>query len=117
MPFSFFEDILLLSKPFAVDWEKAEVANEVMALKTQLDGMICAIPDEKEELQEEQEMWCVQWQALVVSNTSGLIYSKKLNVKQDQVHTIFQGAYKIGVSMDLNDELPRWMREANAIFR
>ncbi|KAI9571409.1 hypothetical protein HD554DRAFT_2169230 [Boletus coccyginus] len=94
MSFSSFEDILSLSKPSAVDREKADAADEVAALKTQLDGMTCAVPDEKDELQEERETWCAQWQALVA-----------------QVHTTFQMVCKIGVSTDLDDDLLMQMLE------
>ncbi|KAI9450411.1 hypothetical protein HD554DRAFT_2180736 [Boletus coccyginus] len=100
MSFSSFEDILSLSKSSAIDREKADAADEVAALKTQLDGMTRAVPDEKDELQEEQETWCTQWQALVA-----------------RVHTTFQMVHKIGVSTDLNDDLLMRMREANASFR
>ncbi|KAI9462959.1 hypothetical protein HD554DRAFT_2175719 [Boletus coccyginus] len=79
MSFSSFENILSLSKPSAVNREKADAADKVAALKTQLDGMTRAVPDEKDELQEERETWCVQWQALVA-----------------RVHTTFQMVRKIG---------------------
>ncbi|KAI9569350.1 hypothetical protein HD554DRAFT_2171503 [Boletus coccyginus] len=100
MSFSSFEDILSLSKPSAVDWEKADATDEVAALKTQLDGMTRVVPDEKDELQEERETWCAQWQALVA-----------------RVHTTFQTVCKIGVSTDLDDDLLMRMCEANASFR
>ncbi|KAI9455423.1 hypothetical protein HD554DRAFT_2178485 [Boletus coccyginus] len=79
MSLSLFKDILSHSKPFAVDREKANAADEVTALKIQLDGMTHAVPDEKDELQEEWETWCTQWQALVA-----------------WVHTTFQMVCKIG---------------------
>jgi len=64
---SLFEDIITLSAPSAESLEKVIAAKEVAVIKVELDGMMMAIPDEREDYTTDQDIWCTRWQDLVVS--------------------------------------------------
>jgi len=63
---SSFEDIIALAAPVVESPEKVAAGKEVAAIKVELDGMLTAIPDEREDFVMDQDIWCVGWQGLVV---------------------------------------------------
>ncbi|KAI9463740.1 hypothetical protein HD554DRAFT_2040923 [Boletus coccyginus] len=60
-----FEDILTLGKASLADPAKLDAIKEVAELKIQLDGMSRSVPDDQDNLAEDQEMWCARWQKLL----------------------------------------------------
>jgi len=64
---SSFEDIITLSAPTTESLEKVVAAKEVAVIKVELDSMMMAIPDEREDCTMDQDIWCMRWQGLVVS--------------------------------------------------
>jgi len=64
---SSFEDIIALSAPATESPEKVLATKEVAVIKVELDSMMMAIPDEREDFATDQDIWCARWQGLVVS--------------------------------------------------
>ncbi|KAI9464258.1 hypothetical protein HD554DRAFT_2175318 [Boletus coccyginus] len=95
-----FEDIVALGKAPSADPAKADATKEVTELKIQLDGMSRSVPDDQDDLAEDQEIWCARWQKLL-----------------SQVHVSFQRAQEYGVDTALEAELLSRMQEANALSR
>ncbi|KAI9448929.1 hypothetical protein HD554DRAFT_2181164 [Boletus coccyginus] len=93
-----FEDIVALGKAPSADPAKADATKEVAELKIQLDGMSRSVPDDQDDLAEDQEIWCARWQKLL-----------------SQVHVSFQRAQEYGVDTALEAELLSRMQEANAL--
>ncbi|KAI9462189.1 hypothetical protein HD554DRAFT_2175952 [Boletus coccyginus] len=93
-----FEDIVALGKAPSADPAKADATKEVAELKIQLDGMSRSVPDDQDDLAEDQEIWCARWQKLL-----------------SQVHVSFQCAQEYGVDTALEAELLSRMQEANAL--
>ncbi|KAI9569610.1 hypothetical protein HD554DRAFT_2171050 [Boletus coccyginus] len=98
MSLTSFKDILALSKAPSADPAKSDAIKEVAELKIQLDGMLQLVPDDQDDLAEDQEMWYARWQKLL-----------------NQVHTSFQHAKKHGVDTALEADLLTWMQGVNAL--
>ncbi|KAI9449046.1 hypothetical protein HD554DRAFT_2181136 [Boletus coccyginus] len=95
-----FEDIVALGKAPSADPAKADATKEVAELKIQLDGMSRSVPDDQDDLAEDQEIWCARWQKLL-----------------SQVHVSFQRTQEYGVDTALEAELLSRMQEANALSK
>ncbi|KAI9569325.1 hypothetical protein HD554DRAFT_2171479 [Boletus coccyginus] len=93
-----FKDILMLGKAPSADPAKSDTIKEVVELKIQLDGMSQLVPDDQDDLAEDQEMWCARWQKLL-----------------NQVHTSFQCAKEHSVDTALEADLLTQMQGANAL--
>ncbi|KAI9570069.1 hypothetical protein HD554DRAFT_2170686 [Boletus coccyginus] len=98
MSLTSFEDILMLSKALSADPAKLDTIKEVTKLKIQLDGMSWSVPDDQDDLAEDQEMWCVRWQKLL-----------------NQVHTSFQHVKEHGMDTALEADLLTQMQGANSL--
>lgn len=64
MSLSTFEDILSLNE--APDPKKVEAETALAAAKEALDTIATVVPDDKEELREEQADWCGRWHLTLV---------------------------------------------------
>ncbi|KAI9464335.1 hypothetical protein HD554DRAFT_2175130 [Boletus coccyginus] len=93
-----FEDILALSKAPSADPAKSDAIKELAELKIQLDGMSWSVPDNQDDLVEDQEMWCARWQKLL-----------------NQVHTSFQHMKEHSVDTALKADLLTWMQGVNSL--
>lgn len=67
MSLTSFLDILTLCQASLAKPAKMNVIKEVVKLKIQLDGMSQSISNDQDDLVEDQEMWCMRWQKLLVS--------------------------------------------------
>ncbi|KAI9568362.1 hypothetical protein HD554DRAFT_2172447 [Boletus coccyginus] len=94
-----FEDILALSHAPSADPAMMDTIKEVMELKIQLDSMLQLVPNDQDDLVEDQEMWCVRWQKLL-----------------SQVHVLFQCVKEHSVDTALEAGLLIYMQEANALL-
>ena len=101
-----FEDNLSLFKPSVVDQEKVDITDEVSALKTQLDMMMWAVPNNKEQLCKEQVTGCMQWQALLV-NHNCLISNSGINNGGRSEYTLHFFRCK-GLTLTLNWAKNSW---------
>ncbi|KAI9459265.1 hypothetical protein HD554DRAFT_2177018 [Boletus coccyginus] len=89
-----FEDILALGKAPSADPAKADALKEVTELKIQLDSMAQSVPEDEEDLAEDQEMWCTRWHKLL-----------------SEVHTSFQCAQEHSIDTALEADLLTRMQE------
>ena len=56
-----FHTILALTRPTDADAKKARIAEEIVTMAEAVFAEGMSIPEDKEELEEEQEMWTAQW--------------------------------------------------------
>ena len=69
------ETILSLSVPVAPSNEKAAAAAALKAVNEQLESELLCMPDDKEDLWEDQELWIGRWKDLLVCNGFSFISS------------------------------------------
>ena len=69
------ETILSLSVPVAPSNEKAAAAAALKAVNEQLESKLLYMPDDKEDLWEDQELWIGRWKDLLVHNGFSFISS------------------------------------------
>ncbi|KAI9573732.1 hypothetical protein HD554DRAFT_2035467 [Boletus coccyginus] len=89
-----FEDILVFSNAPSANPAKVDSVKEVTELKIQLDSMSRSVPEDQDDLVEDQEMWCARWQKLL-----------------SQVHTSFQCVKEHGMDTALEADLLFHMQE------
>ena len=61
-----FHAILALTRPTDADTKKARIVEEIITTAEAVFAKGMSIPEDKEELEEEQEMWTVQWDRRLV---------------------------------------------------
>ena len=61
-----FHAILALTRPTDADAKKARIAEEIITMAEAVFTEGMSIPEDKEELEEEQEMWTARWDRTLV---------------------------------------------------
>ena len=61
-----FHTILALTRPTDADAKKARITEEIVTAAEAVFAEGMSIPEDKEELEEEQEMWTAQWDRRLV---------------------------------------------------
>ena len=61
-----FHAILTLTHPTDTDAKKARIVEEIVTVAEAVFAEGMEIPEDKEELEEEQEMWTAQWECRLV---------------------------------------------------
>ena len=61
-----FHPILALTHPTDADTKKGRIAEEIITLAEVVFAEEMSIPEDKEELEEEQEMWTARWECRLV---------------------------------------------------
>ncbi|KAH0825751.1 hypothetical protein J3R83DRAFT_9000 [Lanmaoa asiatica] len=100
MSLTAFEDIFSLAQVSDADKQKEAAAKELDAVKQRIDAVASSVPDDKEDLQEEQEQWCREWQPCLLP-----------------LHAALTKVRGCGLTPRLEDELAKKMRCANTLFR
>ena len=61
-----FHAILALTRPTDADAKKARIAEEIVTVAEAVFAEGMSIPEDKDELEEEQEMWTARWDRRLV---------------------------------------------------
>ena len=69
-----FHAILALTRPTDADTKKARITEEIITTVEAVFAKGMLIPEDKEELEEKQEMWTAQWECRLVHAGALRIY-------------------------------------------
>ena len=107
-----FHAILALTRPTDADAKKARIAEEIVTVAEAVfaEGMV--IPEDKEELEEEQEMWTVWWERRLVY-AGALWINSELTRLQDLLQVSLQKARDHGMEPWVANHVIMKMEEAH----
>ena len=109
-----FHTILALTRPTDADAKKARIVEEIITVAEVVftEGML--IPEDKEELEEEQEMWTAQWDCRLV-RAGALWINQELTRLQDLLQVSLQKARDHGMEPWVAGHIITKMEEAHLL--
>ena len=107
-----FHAILALTRSTDADAKKARIMEEIVTMAEAVFAEGMAIPEDKEELEEEQEMWTVRWECRLV-RADALWINSELTGLQDLLQVSLQKARDHGMEPWVANHVVVKMEEAH----